>query len=108
MDGLYFALAVSLALTLLLEAGFFFLTGKRDRKDLLLLLLANVLTNPVVVLVFWLTLWQPGKIPLELSAVLAEGFLYQKYGRAFKRPYLFSLAANAFSYGAGVLIQRLI
>ncbi|MCL2002491.1 MAG: hypothetical protein FWG72_00610 [Oscillospiraceae bacterium] len=108
MGGLYSALAASLGLTLLLEAGFFGLTSKRDVKDLLLLVLANVLTNPLVVLTFWLLPYPLMKVPLELFAVVTEGFVYQKYGRGFKRPYLFSLAANAFSFGIGVLIQRLI
>jgi uncharacterized membrane protein len=106
------SLAVSLALTLVIEAGFFLLTGKRDRKDLLLLVLANVLTNPVVVLLCWLVALYIGSIVafvvlpiLELSAVFVEGYCYKKCGRGFRRPYLFSLSANAVSFTAGVLIQ---
>jgi len=107
------SLALSLMLTIILEAGFFLIVGKRDKKDLLLLLLVNVITNPVVVLSFWLvalyTDWNPYivLIPLELFAVLTEGYYYKKYGRCFRRPYLFSLAANLVSFGTGVLIQRL-
>jgi hypothetical protein len=119
MSGIIFAslalsMTLSLALTLALEAGFFLLIGKRDKKDLLLLLLVNVLTNPVVVLSFWLAVlytgWNPSiiLIPLELFAVGAEGWYYQKYGREFRRPYLFSFAANLFSFGMGELIQRLL
>jgi hypothetical protein len=105
------ALAISLILTLALETGFFFATGKRDKKDLLLLILVNILTNPAVVLTYWLMVLYTGWnaviiiIPLEIFAVLTEGFYYKKYGRCFKRPYFFSLAANAFSYGTGVLLQ---
>jgi len=97
-----------------LEAGFFLLVGQRNKKDLLLLLLVNIITNPLVVLVYWLALlysaWNAVtiKIPLEVFAVLIEGRYYQKYGCDFKRPYLFSLAANMFSYGAGLLIQLFI
>ena len=107
-----FALVVSLVLTILFETGFFLLVGKRDKKDLLLVVLVNVLTNPVVVLSYWLaflyTDWNltAVKVPLELFAVLTEGYCYKKYGRDFGRPYLFSVAANAFSYGAGVLLQK--
>jgi hypothetical protein len=108
MEGLYVALALSLGLTLLLEAGFFLLTGKRDGKDLLLLVVVNVLTNPAVVLTYWLAPHQLMKIPLELSVVFTEGFLYKKYGRGYKRPYLFSIAANAFSFGTGVVLQRIL
>jgi len=114
IQGLLSALAVSLAMTLVLEVGYFLLTGKRDKKDLLLVVMVNILTNPVVVLTYWLvalyTNWNliVVIIPLELLAVFVEGFHYKKYGNAFKRPYRFSLAANVFSYGMGLLIQMLI
>jgi len=107
-------LTISLALTLVLETGFFLLTGKRDKKDLKLLLLVNVLTNPVVVLSFLMVLlytkWNTTivLIPLELFAVVTEGYLYKKYGRGFRRPYLFSAGANMFSFGTGLLIQQFI
>jgi len=108
------ALAISLALTLVFEAAFFFIAGKRNRKDLLLVILVNVLTNPIVVLLYWISAYFTNwnltivKIPLELFAVLTEGYCYSKYGQTFKRPFMFSLAANAFSFTAGVLIQRVI
>ena len=108
------ALAFSLILTLILEAGFFFLAGKRNKKDLLLVILVNIITNPLVVLLYWLavsyTAWPAVVViaPLELFAVLAEGYYYQKYGQDFKRPYLFSAAANMFSFGIGAIIQLFI
>ena len=111
---LLFALAVSLALTLVFEVVFFLLTGKRNKKDLLLVILVNVLTNPVVVLLYWLAVIFTNlngtlvKIPLELFAVVAEGFYYRKYGQSFKKPFVFSLTANAFSFAMGLLIQRFI
>jgi len=104
-------LAVSLVLTIALEAGFFLLTGKRDRKDMLLVVLVNVITNPVVVLLYYIaslyTNWNliPVIILLEGFAILTEGYYYKKYGRDFKKPYLFSAAANMFSYWIGLLIQ---
>ena len=108
---LLFALALSLILTLVFEVGFFLAVTKRDKKDLLLVVLVNVLTNPVVVLVYWLVVLYTDinrtlvKIPLELFAFLTEGFYYKKYGQRFKRPFLFSLAANAFSFTMGALLQ---
>jgi hypothetical protein len=111
---LLLSLALSLAFTLVLETGFFLLAGKRDKKDLLLLLLVNVLTNPIVVLSFWLvalyTDWNTylALIPLELFAVLTEGYYYKKHGLSFRRPYLFSLFANMVSFGIGELIQQLL
>ena len=113
MKILLIALTLSLALTLTLEIAFFLLTKKRNKKDLFLLFLVNVLTNPIIVLSFWLvgfyTNWDAYivLIPLELFAVLTEGYYYKKYGCDFRRPYLFSLAANMFSFWIGVLIQHL-
>jgi hypothetical protein len=119
---LLLSLAFSLVLTITLEIIFFLLTKKRNKKDLLLLLLVNVLTNPIVVLSFWLmtsytdwisyinTDWNRYiiLIPLELFAVLTEGYYYKKYGCDFRRPYLFSLTANMFSFWSGVVIQQLV
>ncbi|MDR1059917.1 MAG: hypothetical protein LBL83_01605 [Clostridiales bacterium] len=105
------ALAAALALTLALETGFFLLAGKRNRKDLLLLLAANIVTNPAVALLYWLSAfyasWNRAAVaaPLELLAVCAEGHCYKKYGQDFGHPYLFSAAANAVSFGIGALLQ---
>ena len=75
MNGLLSALAFSLVLTLVLETGFFLLVRKRNKKDLLLVVLSNVITNPVVVLSYWLIVFYSELNPaiviavLELSAV---------------------------------------
>ena len=102
---------VSLALTIVIEAGFFLALRKRNKRDLLLVILVNVITNPVVVLLFWLaalyTDWNRNLVivPLEIFGVLTEWFFYKKYGAEFSRPFLFSLSANAVSFGAGLLLQ---
>jgi len=106
-----YSLAISLVLTILFEGIFFFIIGKRDKKDFLLVILVNSLTNPVVVLFYWIAFYAPNwnpniaLIPLEIFAVFTEGFVYKKYARSLKRPYLFSLAANAFSFSLGFIIQ---
>jgi len=111
--ALLISLAISLALTLVLESGFFLLIGKRNKKDLLLVALVNVLTNPAVVLIYWLAVVYAGYnriiiiAVLEVLAVLTEGYLYKKHGQEFKRPYGFSLFANIFSYGTGLVIQMI-
>jgi len=108
------AIALSLAITLILEIGYFLLTGRRNKKDLLLVAMVNVLTNPIVVLLYWLaylyTSWNTVAVmvSLEVFAVLIEGFYYKKYGKSFKRPFLFSFAANAFSFTIGFLVQLVI
>ena len=116
---LLLSLAISLVLTLVFETAFFLVTGilgtvKRNKKDLLLVIMVNVLTNPVVVLLYWLsalyTNWNRTlvKIPLEIFAVLTEWLYYRKYAQTIKKPFLFSLAANAFSFTAGLLLQLII
>jgi hypothetical protein len=107
------SLLVSLSLTLILEVGFYLLVyiKKHNKKDLLLVVLVNIITNPAVVLFYWLAMIFTDLnavlviIPLEIFAVLTEGYYYKKYGNNFKRPFLFSLSANALSYGTGLLIQ---
>ena len=108
------SLAISLILTILLEVGFFFLSGKRHKKDLLLVIMVNIFTNPVVVMSYWLVVTFTSLnatlaiIPLEIFAIVAEGRYYKKYGHNFKHPYIFSAMANLFSFGTGMLIQYFI
>ncbi|MCL2671849.1 MAG: hypothetical protein FWF10_07420 [Clostridiales bacterium] len=114
MNGLIQSLLLSLGLTLVFEVAFFFSVGKRNRRDLLLLVLVNIITNPLVVLLFWLnsyyTRWNVVLVTavLELLAFAAEGVYYKRYGQDFRRPFLFSLAANAVSYGLGLVLQFII
>lgn len=103
------SLAGSLALTLMVECGFALIVGKRGRA-LLLTALVNILTNPAVVLIslvwqlYALPLYPAAVLALELLAVFTEGFIYKKSREGFSRPYLFSLAANALSFGLGLIL----
>ena len=118
INDILISLAISLTLTLILEISFFSIisavTRKFNKKDLLLTVMANVITNPAVVLSYWLvtlyTNWNGVIIiaALEITAVLVEGYIYDKYGRSFKHPCIFSITANAFSFGVGMLIQIII
>jgi hypothetical protein len=107
------SLGVSLALTLAFEGLFALLWGLRGR-DLVLCVLVNVLTNPPVVLcaLLWRTYGPgPGWLPvplLEAGAVLVEGLFYRRNGERVRRPFLFSLCANACSYGLGLLLRLLM
>ena len=106
------ALGASLAATLAVELGLALLCRIRGRA-LLFVLLANVLTNPAVVLAS--LLWRAYSLPaypcaaaaLELLAVLTEGLIYKKSREGFSRPYLFPLCANAVSFGLGLILTRL-
>ena len=107
MDDLLLTLLFSLALTEVLECGFARGVGLRGRA-LLLCALVNLITNPPVVLLHRLLggglLLTAG---LEAAAVIAEWILY-RYSGLVKRPFLFSLAANALSFSLGLLINQLI
>lgn len=109
LTRLFTALAVSLLLTLLLEGLFGLIWGVGGRRDWLLLLAVNVVTNPIVVTLhccissFWgFTLF------LELAAVSAEWLAYRRWGRTTRPALLFSLCANGFSYFCGVIFNILI
>ena len=104
--------ALSLGLTLILELAVALLCRLRGR-DLLLVILVNILTNPAVVYLDMVCaarfpngrdLWQ---IPLEAAAILVEGWCYAKYAHSVRRPWMFALVANVFSYSCGLLVQTL-
>ncbi len=102
--------ALSFGLTLLLEGGVALLFRLRGR-DFLWFFLINLLTNPAAVYLNLLFrsffpgvtvfLWQ---IPLEIAVIFLEGLLYGK-GASLRRPWLFSAAANGFSYGMGIVLS---
>ena len=111
MNELLLTFASSLGLTLLLELLIARLCRLRGR-DYLLVLLVNILTNPTVVYLDMVCashvpngrdLWQ---IPLEVAAILIEGWCYARYARSLRRPWMFALVANLFSYGCGLLLNR--
>lgn len=103
------ALAASLLLTLLLEGAFGLIWGVKGRRDWLLLLAVNVVTNPVVVTLFYCvsSRW-PFVAALEIVAVAGEWLAYRTWGQTARPPFLFSLCANCFSFFGGMLIQILM
>lgn len=112
MLDLLYSLAVSLLLTLILELGFALLwslreKGLRTKRELLLVVLVNCLTNPVVVLLANTALarWHWGALPLipvlELCAILVEWLCYRACSQSLRRPFLFALTANLFSVVMG-------
>lgn len=105
-------LVISLLLTLILELGYALFWGIRDKHDLRLAVLVNVLTNPVVVFTVYFVRFRRlhvhyGWVTLimEVLAVVTEALLYRKHARTIRRPWLFSLSANAFSFAMGELIN---
>lgn len=112
-DRLLISLIISLGMTLVLEAIFAAITGVRSKKEYLLVCAVNIVTNPPVVLTYWFlsnfTSFPalPAKIVLEAAAVLTEAWYYRRYSQ-FRRPFLFSLLANAFSFGVGAILNILL
>ena len=106
-------LAGSLALTLVLEELFALLWGLRGRRELTVVALVNVLTNPPVVLLYHTAVglwgWPAAVVTavLETAAVLVEWRCYRLCSDQLQRPLLFALLANLFSYGAGCVINLL-
>lgn len=106
---------ISLAMTLVLELSYALFWGIRDKHDLRLTALVNVLTNPVVVFVYYFIRFRHlpvhyGWVTLimEVLAVTAEAVIYRKAARTISRPWLFSLSANAFSYAMGELLNNIL
>ena len=87
IKGLLRSLLLTEVLELLAAACF----PQRNRHDFLLVILVNILTNPVV--------------GLEFAVWLSEALIYRKCLIGKQNPYLFSLILNAASYLGGVCLQ---
>jgi len=104
-------LAISLLLTLVFEETFALLWGIRGKREIILVLLVNVLTNPPVVLLYYTAtgLWHWNAVLvtliLESAAVIVEWRCYRAYSEQVKRPFLFALLVNIFSYAIGCVIN---
>lgn len=98
---------LSLALTLVFEGIMALIWGLR-KKDLLLLALVNLLTNPAAVLLHALFPGWVATAALEAGVVVVEGVLYRRLGYCVRRPWLFSLCANGFSFCMGAAVNSLI
>ena len=90
--------SISLGLTLAIELPIACLWGLRGRQ-LLTVLAANVMTNPLAVA---LHLTGIPQLPIEIGVVLAEGAAYSLHFE--KRPWLLALVSNAISWSLGLLL----
>ena len=104
-------MAWCLFLTLALELFGAAVLGLRKR-DLLFVILANVVTNPVLVsvttLIFTLhgmTAYYVSLVFFEAAAVVSEGFIYKYALKPKLNPFLLSLILNAFSALIGNVIN---
>lgn len=102
-------LAAACALTVAAETGFFLLLGYRDRMFAAACVCANVATNLSLNLLLW-RLTEAGApaavwiYPLESAAVLAEYAVYAALRGPSWKLFGLTAAANAISYGLGLVI----
>lgn len=100
------SMAVSLALTIAVELIVAVGWGLRDRWNLSVAVLCNLLTNPPVVALYAVLTSLQMAAPavtavLEAAAVVVEWRCYARCGREVPHPLRLSLLANALSYGVG-------
>lgn len=92
-------------LTVLIETPFLWAFGLRSAAEIKIIVCANIATNLTLNLMLALI---PGLyrfiLLLEALVVAAEYFIYAKAFEPSKRLFLLTLAANALSYGLGLLI----
>ena len=102
-----------LGLTILIEGLIAFIIGVRKGKDLLNIVLVNVVTNPIVVtvpylvfIIFDYNIYKYSIYVLEVLAFLVEGLIYLKVLDYKKiNPFILSAILNLSSYGLGLLLD---
>lgn len=106
---------ICLALTVIIEAAFAFIFGVRSGRGQLVVLLTNIITNPVLnciltVVSFYLPLsyYNVFLVPLEVMVVFIEGFIYKKMLTVKLNPFLLSLLLNVCSFFLGNIIYKFI
>ena len=111
------SLVVSLLLTLVIELAVSLILGVRDKNDILVIALANIITNPVAVYIYGciskyssaIMIMIGTVILIETAVVIIEYLIFKRY-LSLKRinPFLFSFIINALSFFIGMIITRFI
>ena len=104
----------ALLLTVLIETLIAFLIGYR-KKDLLNVVLVNIMTNPIVFIVpvyinikYGIIYRNVVLLILEILTIFIEGLIYYKYFSSKKiNPFILSILLNLSSYLLGVIIYSL-
>ena len=115
ISDIYKVMLICLACTIIIEVSIAFILRYRG-KDLINVLLVNILTNPLlnssVIAINYFYGLKARNICLyilEILVVLIEGFIYSKYLEKRKiNGYLLSLILNIASYVIGLLINKII
>ena len=105
----------NLMLTVLLEVPVGYALGARKSKKVITMILANVITNPLVgyfrlcLILFFSNMESAGILVLEFLAFISEGFMFSKFDTIDKRnPYLVSLILNLISFSIGEIIALIL
>ena len=105
----------ALLLTVAVECAIAGIAGIRNARDQITVVLANLLTNPLVVSVgaaarFFIgrEALVPVTLAMEILTVLIEGIVYKKAIADITHPMLLSLTCNASSYIIGELLNRFL
>ena len=107
MSSLVIGFFLSLLLTLIFELLVAVVFGLKG-KDLLLVLLVNILTNPAAVLFSIMTgNRRVVQLFIEAVVILTEGWYYKKYSSKIKSGFAFSVIANIISYGLGLVLNHI-
>jgi hypothetical protein len=109
-------LIVCLLSTIIVEVIVSLLLKVRDKKDILNIILVNIMTNPLLVsITVYINIFYGLKYkniiiyPLEILVVLVEGLVYKRYIKYKKiNPYLLSFILNISSYLIGLFINIII
>ena len=99
---------ICLSSTIMIELIMSLLLGIRNKKDILNVILVNIMTNPLVVSILMYITYNRlfnttiSIITLEILVILTEGFTYKKVLTFDKiNPYVLSLILNISSYFIG-------
>ena len=105
----------ALALTVIIECAAAWLLGVRNRHDQIIVMLANLATNPVVVsagaavMVFWgYDKLLPCTLVMEVIAVAVEAAIYRRNISTGISPVMLSIVCNLTSYLLGELFNRVL
>lgn len=102
--------------TIIIEVVIALIIGIRNKRDILNVIIVNILTNPIVVSLPIYIMMRYGLKArlyslyiLEVLTVLVEGLIYKKV-LSFKKinPFLVALILNLGSYFIGEIINRII
>lgn len=115
INNLPIYIIICLLITIILETLLALFLKVKNKKDLLNIILVNILTNPIIVFtsfivnIYFLKFYILIIIILEIFTIFIEGLIYKKYLNYHKiNPFVLSIILNLFSYITGLFINNFI